>query len=1161
MCYRLLFYVFFFLSLANLLYAQTFRFEHLGNENGLENLDIQAIIQDKQGFIWIATLGGLHRFDGYNSKVFSYEAEKKKGISSNLVYTLYEDKNGFIWIGTRYGLNRFNPKTETFTTHTHFEGEYVLENRAIRNIYADKQGFLWLSVSGLGLLRFDTDTQRFDKIFTHEKEKNLHLLYPKFFYQDKQGNQWIGGDEGLSLLFAESNKIVNLPQKTLPNKYVKCVLEDLEGNLWFGTDGGIAFMSAIVLRKFKESDIQTLEFEWIKQKEEIGNSLDNDFVKCFAQDSKGNIWVGTDNGLAYLSNQKLKAGRYEFTSIVHDENDDSSLLNNYCRVIAIDRQDIVWIGTGNGVSRYAKDRFPFRTFKHEKNNNNSLNDNYVRAILCQKMANEDKNKPKKLKKPPKSNDTVKFTGKQIQKDSIEIIWIGTNSGVAKFDKTNKIFEFFDTKKGLPVNNVKALVADKEGNIWIGTDKGLAVLNPKTSLIKTYIHDKANENSIPDNAINCLFVDKEGIIWIGTWKGLAKYDIENQQFTQVYTQFKDRVQSIFKDEDGELWVGTRDGLIRIESEIAATTYLHDIQNEKSIASSYINCISQVEKDKILIGTSNGGLSRFNKKTGLFEHFTVNHGLQSNNVNFIIQGNEGKLWIGTDKGLSRIDFDNKRIRTYMPQDGLASAAFSHLAVSCFKSGEIFVGTMSGFSSFFPKRIKDNPHNPPVYITDFKLFQKTVGIDEQKSLTQSIMFDQYIVLKHSDKMVTFDFIALDYRNPLQLKYAYKLENFDDDWHYSDAHDRYATYTNLPAGTYKFMVKATNNDGYWSRNEASVYIDVKPPYWKTWWFVVSCVLGAGLLLYAFMYWRERDLIATQNQLEQEVIKRTAELTAQKNKLEDAQVEISINLEEIETQRDEIEAQRDNISRMNLALEKQVLDRTQKLVEKNKELDQFLYRAAHDLKGPLARMKGLVNLGLIEIEDEIAIDYFEKLDFISIEMLKLLNRIRQIHDIKNKEIAKENIDFEAIVENTLYQIIRKQNIATVKIQTDIVQNLAFQSDKELINLLLYNLIENAACYTTYEQKSKIRIEVKPFCKTEDENEQEKNTEQNQNGVEILVIDNGIGIDKLVHDRVFSMFFVGTSQSKGMGLGLYEVKLIADKLDGQVGFVCENGQTTFWVRL
>jgi ligand-binding sensor domain-containing protein/signal transduction histidine kinase len=1158
MYYRLLFCVFFFLSLANLLYAQTFRFEHLGSENGLENLDIQAIIQDKQGFIWIATMGGLHRFDGYNSKVFNYESEKKTGISSNLVYSLYEDKNGFIWIGTRYGLNRFNPKTETFATHTHFEGEYVLENKAIRNIYADKQGFLWLSVSGLGLLRFDTDTQRFDKIFTPEKEKNLHLLYPKFFYEDKQGNQWIGGDEGLSLFFAESQKIVNLPSKTLPNKYVKCVLEDLDGNLWFGTDGGIAFMSALVLRKFKENEIQNLEFEWIRQKRGIENPADNDFVKCFAQDTKGNIWVGTDNGLAFLSNQKLKAGRYEFTTIVHEENDDSSLLNNYCRVIAIDKQDIVWIGTGNGVSRYVKDRFPFRSYKHEKNNNNSLNDNYVRAILCQKIANEGKNEPKNLKNALKIDNTGKLTSNQIKKDSIEIVWIGTNSGVAKFDKTNKNFEFFDAKKGLPVNNVKALVADKEGNIWIGTDKGLAVLNPKTLLIKTYFHDKTNENSIPDNAINCLFVDTEGIIWIGTWKGLAKYDIENQQFTQVYTQFKDRVQSILKDADGELWVGTRDGLIRIENEIAATTYLHEIRNEKSIASSYINCISQVEKDKILIGTSNGGLSRFNKKTGVFEHFTVNQGLQSNNVNFVVQGQDAKLWVGTDKGLSRIDFDNKRIRTYMPQDGLAGAALSHLAVSCFRNGEIFVGTMAGFSSFFPKRIKDNPHNPPVYITDFKLFQKTVGIDEQKSLTQSIMFDQHIVLKHSDKMVTFDFIALDYRNPLQLKYAYKLDNFDDDWHYSDAQDRYATYTNLPAGTYKFMVKATNNDGYWSRNEAFVYIDVKPPYWKTWWFVVSCVLGVGLLLYAFMYWRERDLIATQNQLEQEVIERTAELTAQKNKLEDAQVEISINLEEIEAQRDEIEAQRDNISRMNLALEKQVLDRTQKLVEKNRELDQFLYRAAHDLKGPLARMKGLVNLGLIETEDEIAIDYFEKLDFLSIEMLKLLNRIRQIHDIKNKEIAKESIDFEAIVENILYQIIRKQNIATVKIQTDIAPNLAFQSDKELINLLLYNLIENAACYTTYEQKSKIRVEIKPFCKTEEEEQEEQPT---QNGVEILVIDNGIGIDKLVYDRVFSMFFVGTSQSKGMGLGLYEVKLIADKLDGKVGFVCEDNLTTFWVRL
>ncbi len=1141
------------------LQGQTVRFEHIGTEEGLENLDIQAILQDRQGFIWVATMGGLHRFDGYGCKVFKYDAERKNSLSSNLVYCLYQDTDGFVWVGTRYGMNRLNPKTETFTAHTHFEGNYLLENKAIRHIYQDKKKNLWVSVSAVGLLHFDWQTQRFDKFFSPQNTKNPLLAYPKFFYQDRKGNQWLGSDGGLALFFEHTQQFVNLPTNLLPSQYIKCIFEDNENNLWIGTDGGLALLPQEQLRLFQATDTAILQFQRFANSPNNKYSLSNNFVKAINQDQEGNLWVATDNGVSFLNQARLKNKTYYFTNFVHNENDEQSLSNNYCRTVTADQQNIIWIGGSGGISKYVKDRFPFRRFQHEKNNPNSLNDNYVRAIACQKISNPAiKSNLKYLSDTYKVSDKFKKylsdTSKVSDKlsaapDSLEIVWVGTNSGVAKFDKTNKQFSFLSIAEGLPFNQVKALATDQQQQLWIGTDKGLAVLNTKTNQLKTYLYDKDKPHSIPDNAINCIHVDKEGVVWIGTWKGVVKYEPATDNFSEVYPQLEDRVQCILKDSDNELWIGTRDGLIRLQNEIASTVYTHETNNTKSLSSSYINCLLQIEKGKLLIGTSNGGLSRFDKKTGVFEHFTEADHLPNNNINCMIAGNDNRLWLGTDKGLSRIDFDTKRIRTYLISDGLAGASFSHLAVDKFSNGEVFIGTLSGFSSFAPKRIKDNSYSPPVYVTNYSLFRKVVSIDQQKALTHNLLFDRYLTLKHSDKMITFDFIALDYRNPHQIKYAYKLENFDDDWHYTNAENRQATYTNLPAGNYKFMVKATNNDGYWSRNESTTLVEVKPPYWKTWWFLLCCGLAISVVLYGFQYWREKDLIATQNRLEREVEERTAELVAEKNKLEDAKIEISINLEEIEAQRDEIEAQRDNIARMNSALEIQVQDRTQKLVEKNKELDQFLYRAAHDLKGPLARMKGLVNLGIIETQDEIAVEYFEKLDSLSVEMLQLLNRIRQIHDIKNKKVVSEVVDFEQIIENILYHVIRKHNLAMVKIQTDTSPLPYFTSDKELLTQLLRNLIENAAAYVDYSQKSKIKISVLPCTPLTDE----------QQGVKIMVEDNGIGIDPQVHERVFSMFFVGTSLSKGMGLGLYEVKLIAEKLNGQVSFICQDGWTKFWV--
>jgi ligand-binding sensor domain-containing protein/signal transduction histidine kinase len=1118
-----------FLSLVATLKAQNsvWQFKHLTSENGLESPDIQSVLQDKRGFLWVGTLAGLHRFDGTNCKVFKHEVSNPHSISSNLIYSLCEARDSTIWVGTRHGLNKFNPKTEKFIVYNTYNKQKILENKSIRHIYEDKRGFLWICVSSLGLLRFDPQKQKFDKWYNVENTDNLQFQYPKFIFEDSKNNIWIGSDDGIGIFIPKINKLINLPLDKLPSKYVKCILQDAAQNIWIGTDEGLAKLAGNKLLRYTTENLDKIEFEFIQSQEGKPNSLINHYVKSLTIDKDKNLWVGTDEGISILSEEKIAKQDYNFINLSYDEDNPHSLSNNYCKALFTDTRGIVWVGTGSGVSFYAKNIFPFQTFSHEKHNLQSLNDNYVKAICYQQSTDSTEQK----------------------------IWLGTNSGLACYDRLKRQYTFYKTQNSnLTHNYIKALAQDKQNNLWIGTDKGLTKMNFKTLVMQTYFANDKDETAIPDNTINSLYADKNGEIWVGTWKGLAKYQPKTDNFKLIHPYFKDRIQTVLKDEEGEIWIGMREGLIRLanENSVNGIVYTH-IPNEKnSLTSSYINCLYQINKGEIVIGTSNGGLNIFDKKTGNFRAITTKNGLISDNITFITATEKEKniLWLGTEKGLSKVSLDSLTVRNYTTEDGLLSNAFNHLVISANLQGEIFAGSVGGFIAFYPQKMSEENFTPPLYLSDFKLFQESVKLDKQSVLQEHISYQPKITLKHTDKMLTFEFVAIDYLNPHQLRYMYKLEGFDEEWIIMNNGDRQATYTNLPAGNYTFMVKLAGENAKKKQNITKIDLVILPPIWKTWWFIALIITSLILALYLFVRWRAGQLKKIQNQLKQQVAERTSELTAQKKVLENANTEIAINLEEIAAQRDEIEAQRDSITQINTSLEKLVAQRTEKLLEANKELDSFMYRAAHDLKGPLARIKGLIYLGKLETTNGVAIDYFDKLDSITGEMLQILNRIRYIHDIKNKVLEKEIIDFEVISNNILAIFIDQLDMDSLIIHTEIAPQLDFYSDKELIGVVLYNLLDNALKYRNYTTDNQIIITVKPSYSI-----------AKNHTIEISVADNGIGIDDREKHRVFEMFFVGTPASNGMGLGLYEIKIIAEKLEGEVGFECKEGWTKFWVKL
>ena len=382
-------------------------------------------------------------------------------------------------------------------------------------------------------------------------------------------------------------------------------------------------------------------------------------------------------------------------------------------------------------------------------------------------------------------------------------------------------------------------------MWLGTwGGGLNKFYRKTEKFHAYKHDPQNPNSLNDNIINSLYYDQAGILWVGSNRGLNKYNKENDTFSHMennpgnlFNKLGDvSVFSIYKDKQEILWIGTRNGLYSYNSN-NDTLIHHNFDVGKINSSGFLNTFSLYEdKSGILwIGSIEHGLIKLNKKSGQFRKYTMKDGLPSDYILGILEDDKKNLWLSTNFGLSKFNPSTESFRNYDVEDGLQSNEFEQFSSCCkSKTGELIFGGINGFNIFYPDSIKDNTHIPPVYLTDFYLFNKPVSVgyntlSNRTILGKSIIECEKIELNYDDKVFSLEFSALDFHSPGKNKYAYTMEGFDKGWTYTDANHRLVTYTNLDPGEYIFRVKGSNNDGVWNEKGASLKIIILPPWYRT--------------------------------------------------------------------------------------------------------------------------------------------------------------------------------------------------------------------------------------------------------------------------------------------------------------------------------------------
>ncbi|WP_316808260.1 two-component regulator propeller domain-containing protein [Pedobacter agri] len=773
---------------------QPILFDHLGVEKGLSQTSVLSITQDKNGLMWFGTRYGLNRYDGHHIKIYQYSETDSTSLSNNYVTSLFSDSKKNLWIGTSVGLNIYDEKSDAF-----------------KRIVSQPK---------------------------NPKGLSSHVI--NCFTEDRKGNIWIGTLNGLNLLkdgrLSNITKFFNNKNGDGPFHNVRSVKEDQQGNIWVGTSNGLLKMRLI------NGQYQTTVFQ---NNGKPGNISAN-YISNITEDKNGKIWVSTQsNGLNLFdpSTEKFK----HFSSSATDKN---TIVSNTIRNMVVDDAGKLWIGTLNGISIMDTQKFTFRNLQFDPDNNKSLNQNSVHKLYKDKNGsiwvgtyfgginiNYPYTTAFTVHNRSRSNSSINnnvISG--FAEDDKKNLWIGTEGGgVNLYNKvTQKFIAYQNTgnANALKSNLVKTVYFASDGKLYIGTHSGgLNVYDPKTERFKNFNFSNRNED-VPDE-ISAIVENQSHRLIVATQRNGIK--ISNPE----KTEFKDfklpvsipnsaKVKALMMS-GSKTYFGTTNGFL-IYDENGNKFYTALDRESNHALNYYVNCISKTKTNEIFIGTYNSGLLLYDQKNSSIKAYTTKNGLPHDNVLGIVEDDQQNLWISTANGLSMFNRQKKTFKNYTVADGLPGNEFNANAFFKSSSGELFFGGYNGLISFFPDNIQSNDKASKVIITELKLNNKTVSINDSDGLlNENISLKDKLIFDSDQNTFSLSFALLNFIKPEKNRYAYKLDGFEKNW--NEVSTPTATYTNLPAGNYTFLVKGINNDGVLSANTEKITIIVNPPFYRTWW------------------------------------------------------------------------------------------------------------------------------------------------------------------------------------------------------------------------------------------------------------------------------------------------------------------------------------------
>jgi len=1071
-CFRFIIILFF---LVNNLFSQNtfenYQFRLVNKESSKSG--IYTITQDQFGIMWMGTNGaGLYKFDGVNYVSYEQNSNVNNSINSNLIYATYVDKHNRLWVGTDEGLCLYNRDLNSFESidiQKKVKKETVI---SVKSIIEDNNGNLFLGTFNGGLLKLNIKTREITSVKLDVANPANYLI--NSLVKDKNGTIYLGTNFGLKVLDQIKNqvkKVTAINDKQILSGNIVSMFVDSKQNIWIGN--GYKGLVKINLNS-KEAFSYPITTKRI--------------MSILATDTKTILCATENDGLIIVNDQGVVQKKY-----VNSKFNIRSLSSNSVWSLFLDKERRIWLGYYNkGLGVFDKINSKVTIIESLPGNSQSLQTNCVTGIA---------------------------------KDKEGQLWISMEGGgVDVYNPVNKTFKHITRSdnsfySGLTNDNITKVYIDKKQNVWLSSwNEGIFLLKKGS---RNFINYNTKNTNLASDNIMSITEDSRGVIWIGTFaKGLHYYTPSDGKFhycnsKPFHNLMNLDIRNVMVDSDDAVWVGSTTGLYKVTTKDFLTFSVvsfrdkmsEKLKNHKSTHT--INTLYEAKNKEIWIGTDGAGLFSYNKKTDSLKWYINFKGLHEKSISSIVESNDGGIWLSGKKGITRLDLKNKTTFNYSIYDGLLGNDFNNNSVLKDENGVLYFGSYEGLNYFNPTNLVKSKKQLPIYFTDLKLFNKSVGpLEKNSPLVKVISQTKKIILRHDQSVFTIDFIAVNYSFPARNEFAYYLEGFEDSWNYV-GNKRSATYTNLAPGNYVFKVKTAEKNGVWSQKPLELRIEILPPWWKS----SFAYLFYTLLLLAAIYFG--------NQYYQNRFKQKQMIEFEKTK--------AVQIEKLNNKKLQFFTNISHEFRTPLTL---ILNPLGDIIKNYRsDLPEAVLKKLQTIQKSSDRLSRLIN---------------ELMDFNQLQFNKMTLQLQQIEVVSFTREIVSYFDEEAFSRGILLEF--ESNKTALK---DWI-------DPKMFEKIIFNVVSNAFKVTPDNGRITVKIvvnsELMPFPLIDGG--------ASYPSFEVIVEDTGSGLDKKDIKKIFDRFYQVNNLNKAYygstGIGLEVVRGFVELHKGIIEVESELGVgTTF----
>ncbi len=776
-------------------YAQNapINFHHIGVNDGLNDDVVNAVCQDKFGYIWFATSGALNRYNGHQIKRFTHKNGDSTSVSANAAYSMAMDNHNQMWFGHTNGLWKMDYKN--FTFHEIPE----LKKKSINQIVLDKDRFLL--VAQRRLLCYNIEKKVLEDLVSPTDTAAYRLLHQTYvtWIINHADTIFLSATNGI-IIYDKQRKTVRLLPIPVIDGIIYRFLLDKQGYFWVSNIDSYHLLRV-------SSDGQHVEF--LDKLLAIQSKLLTSAIG-FYEDHKGTVWIETNNKGLIEYDPLSKKPIYHQSDVFQPNSIKSNMLYGFY----ISTDGMMWLGGSQGVNYFHPNRSLFKTNR------------------------------------PFPDEKASRYSRGITEDHLGNLWITTADGITRYNPSTKAYRIWANEPNKPPviysNSSRGIVEDAHYDIWIATSSGLNCYTPSTNKMRFL----TLKDGFPQAFYLCAIKDKRGRLWFGAVfdDGLYCYDPLSKKTFGISThpilkQVAGKgVRYVYEDSKGRLWLGfDRHGLAMYDEsqQTIRTWFNQDTGSDSTIIGNAVVDIKEDKNGVIWVATFSG-ITGIDLNKNSYKSFNRDNGLPVNNTSALAVDSRNRLWIGTTNGLAMLDSSRKTFTHFREEDGLPTLNFPEHPSYGAQNGTILMPTMKGVIQFNPLDYQETKEPVVFYADSYNVF------NEEHTLTEGVKdADMSLNFAHDENYLTFNLVGLNFINPSTVWYAYRLDGLETEWHYTQ--DPKAIYTNVRGGNYTFLYKASNNATDWWMNEKRIKVHVATLFYKSLWFWLFLSLVVGGLAFSF--------------------------------------------------------------------------------------------------------------------------------------------------------------------------------------------------------------------------------------------------------------------------------------------------------------------------